>query len=487
VNTGLFNHHLVPSKEYSTRVKEAYGNIYRSKIDFRTQLVDDEYALFRERREILESPYYGRLMNYYSTNTLYQSIHSILRNGLLDYEKFEDIIDGRIKLDEDYTNAGGLWYITSYEFADSNIRRLRYNIDKFELLRESVMQLYVSGSNLGLNPYIPMTTHTKKTNLDNKAATLKARVTTYNKRLEALDSSNSRVNSELYKLRERLKIETDSARKASLMFSIVDQKTIRSRNNADKRRIREKIDTLYDQIAKTTDKLDVILTQIRDTQGTYEQEYKDFLYHLDVMIESLYARQALMHDVYYNLTSNDHQFDELSKLLLSGADFTSTYALAGASTNDFLTRAYYYISGDLGMTGIYLRNEVSIVRPYVGVNFNLFPINKHAHYNVFNARNWYRGTSVMIGAVLDFNSNDFDYYRNSLSTQTAFMTGVGCRLSDYIRLSAGAVWLQEKQSLNPLLSDYRLTPAPFVSLSLDVDVRKHVSSVTTRLSTSNLF
>jgi len=154
-------------------------------------------------------------------------------------------------------------------------------------------------------------------------------------------------------------------------------------------------------------------------------------------------------------------------------NFPLSLSLPGTSTAEFVTRGEWYITADLGMAFVLL-NPNNLIRPYLGVNFNFFPINRQANYSLVkfigtkDYRDILKGMSAVVGlSVLSFGSKD--PYAD-LFGATSLLTGLGFRLTDGVRFSYGRFWMYEKDP-NPLLNRKTLTTAPYFSLSLDWDLR----------------
>jgi hypothetical protein len=161
----------------------------------------------------------------------------------------------------------------------------------------------------------------------------------------------------------------------------------------------------------------------------------------------------------------------------------------GNTTADFKTRAEYYITADIGIAAM-LTTNIDALQPYAGVNFNLSPINRQARYKLsyykkYNYGFWdilYRKSSLIVGVT--FNSvsksvNGIEIRKGIVGINNStggLLTGLAFRLGDYGRLSSGFIFLNEHNS-NLLIDKYYLTGYPFISLSLDIDVRDNLGSL----------
>lgn len=157
--------------------------------------------------------------------------------------------------------------------------------------------------------------------------------------------------------------------------------------------------------------------------------------------------------------------------------------LSGFTTEEFMTRAEYYITADLGLALVAF--DQPEIYSYAGVNFNFAPINREARYRSRNFRHfahpwWYIQTKNLSGVVgITFSSithsttTGIETRRSVLkigSAKPGLLTGVAYRLGDFGRLTVGAMWMEVRDE-NLLNDKYTLTAYPYVSLSLDLDVK----------------
>lgn len=170
-------------------------------------------------------------------------------------------------------------------------------------------------------------------------------------------------------------------------------------------------------------------------------------------------------------------------------DFGNFYQLAGLSGADYVSRADYYISADIGMAYLSFQHGSSAVAPYLGANFNLFPINRESHYNLFTQKHprsfnkiprFINGISFMVGFTyikLPFESNRTSLFPSSGSlSDISMLTGFSLRTSDHSRITFGYSWTYYNPT--PGFTDTRqLSLNPFISLSIDYDVRSRLKGI----------
>lgn len=166
-------------------------------------------------------------------------------------------------------------------------------------------------------------------------------------------------------------------------------------------------------------------------------------------------------------------------------------AFLQSTTNDFITRSEYYISADLGIVNTFSYNNKTYLSPYLGVNFNFTPINRQAKYgllkgnsyrsnNHYNTNNLFRNMSLNIGVIPKLYHNENQTLKGTWNNDLVLMTGIGLRLTDYIRFVSGAAWYRQEQK-EPFRTTYKTRPAFFFGITLDWDVRTTLQSVGTSI------
>ena len=193
-----------------------------------------------------------------------------------------------------------------------------------------------------------------------------------------------------------------------------------------------------------------------------------------------------LENFWYDILKDSHKKYTVSEGISSGFVHTTT--------NDFITRSEYYISADLGLAALSFGNSedgrgIKTIQPYFGVNFNLFPINRQAHYNLLTS-GWkvFKGASLNLGVTSrdvaldleDGNSHTGEvkglWARSNISPM--LLTGIGFRISDYSRLTLGANWFRYRSSNSPTAQqNYKLGTSPYISISLDWDVKKTIKPI----------
>ena len=164
--------------------------------------------------------------------------------------------------------------------------------------------------------------------------------------------------------------------------------------------------------------------------------------------------------------------------LIDAFDINESRAIGAHSVFPFKTRAEFHITADIGLAHytFYGANndsqEESInnsVAPYLGVNFNFFAVNRQANYSIFKGRtNWCKAFSFVLAGTI--NENFDNDRRDHLFANVNLMTGIGMRITDFLRVGGGAKWYR----YNVTQLDQKLVASPYISFSLDFDVQERL-------------
>lgn len=158
----------------------------------------------------------------------------------------------------------------------------------------------------------------------------------------------------------------------------------------------------------------------------------------------------------------------------------NTVIIAGNTTGSFATQSRNYIGADLG---VLCAPELDDCTTYAGTNLYFAPVNKAAPLNqfgpFFSRQSLKRRVSVTIGLTIE-GVSDGGKTRDDLIDNQSLLLGLGARLSNSVRLTAGAL-LFKKVDPNPLVDDETLTTSWFLSISFDIDVAKSIQGIGTTL------
>jgi hypothetical protein len=158
--------------------------------------------------------------------------------------------------------------------------------------------------------------------------------------------------------------------------------------------------------------------------------------------------------------------------------------LAGSTTGSFATQHKNYVSAD---TGLAYTPELDEFPTYVGTNIYFRPVNKAAPLNLFgpffSRESLGRRVSVTIGLTAQGVGDD-GKTRKDLFNSQSLVLGIGARMTNSVRLTAGSLVFLETDP-NPLVDDDSVAVTPFLSISFDIDVAPTLQGIGGLFQTGN--
>ena len=107
--------------------------------------------------------------------------------------------------------------------------------------------------------------------------------------------------------------------------------------------------------------------------------------------------------------------------------------------------------------------------PYLGFQVGFRPMDKNIPLRMIRYKSWRHRVSFMSGVTL--RSLKIENQREDFFSGSSLITGLGFRLTNYLRLTSGVVWFKATDP-NPLTSNKPLRFLPYVGVSIDLDVQK---------------
>jgi hypothetical protein len=152
-------------------------------------------------------------------------------------------------------------------------------------------------------------------------------------------------------------------------------------------------------------------------------------------------------------------------------------SLVGSTIVPLAERAKLYISADLGWGAAW---DIQESFGYAGVNVSTRAINKNATLD-WRPRelDWWRTrVSGMVGLTYQEVKRTGEY--EGTFGNRAIVTAVGFRILESVRISVGGVAIRKVDS-NPLVDDKHFAMTPFLSFSIDWDVKSTLGKLDTWL------
>lgn len=146
----------------------------------------------------------------------------------------------------------------------------------------------------------------------------------------------------------------------------------------------------------------------------------------------------------------------------------------------YTERAGLYISGDVGvMMPIFPATGEIGFAPLVGASFYLVPVDKDEPLKCAGTPDCDFWKRFALTGGIAINVRDSAGTVKGVIGDTGLFVGAGLRVTDYLRLGGGAVFVTQK-SQNPLLPGEPVRAAPYVAASVDIDVAGTVKDIYTK-------
>jgi hypothetical protein len=138
-------------------------------------------------------------------------------------------------------------------------------------------------------------------------------------------------------------------------------------------------------------------------------------------------------------------------------------ALRSTTSDTYKARANSYISLDAGLLRAI---DVEQIAPYAGVNVYFRPVNKNAPLRLCEEDCWRRRLSLTVG--ITYTSLEEEGRVGDLFDGHSALVGVGARVTDYWRITMGALLLRSRGGDDD--TELKLNATPALSTSIDIDV-----------------
>lgn len=210
-----------------------------------------------------------------------------------------------------------------------------------------------------------------------------------------------------------------------------------------------------------------LLTILNVTKPTVDEAVTQ----LDVAVKTVAEIEARLDKIAGRLQQRSGGIARLIEQ--AGQKVQSTVPLLSTTIGTFTTRHNWYVSMDVGLGHA---PELDKTFTYAGMNVYLRPINKEVPLEGFEFKKRF---SLMLGLTLQKIERAGAF--ESVINDRAVVLGAGFRVLDSVRLSGGAVVIREKDP-NPNVTTTETAISPFISISLDWDVRSTFRSLGTALN-----
>jgi hypothetical protein len=175
--------------------------------------------------------------------------------------------------------------------------------------------------------------------------------------------------------------------------------------------------------------------------------------------------------------------DIIMDSVFAGRKFTYTQILSGNTYMSFETRNKMLLTPDFGIVTSAITSEGKSLEygiiPYLGFHINLMAVDKDITFKSYK-KHPLQYFSLMVGWSL-VNMKKDSAYANFFE-KSSLLTGIGFRLNNAFRITAGTQWLF-KLGLDANHQETRkLKAMPFIGLSFDLNVKQYLNGFTDLLS-----
>jgi hypothetical protein len=166
------------------------------------------------------------------------------------------------------------------------------------------------------------------------------------------------------------------------------------------------------------------------------------------------------------------------------ANFQYSSVASGNSYLDFATRNQLLLAPDFGLVTSSItaagKNIDYAIVPYLGFHINFMPVDKDIAFKSYR-KNWKQFFSIMVGWSLVNVARDSSTYSNFFA-KSSLLTGVGYRLSNAVRITAGTQWMFKGAKTADSPTKRKPLALPFVGLSFDLNIKQYVNGLVDILS-----
>lgn len=230
------------------------------------------------------------------------------------------------------------------------------------------------------------------------------------------------------------------------------------------------------------------LTNLLKLINNKKRENFDCFEHYDLTTNSVALKEIKdyydknLKIIFDNTSLKDSEKKKKMVEKLSNSDFFATGTSLSATTEilSYETRIKYRITPDFGYTYYGFKNNFGGMTPYLGFQLEFRYFNKNLPYWDIPNRSFWHGFSFSTGLTLA--SLKKAGKREDFFKEKSLMLGIGYRLSNLVRITAGTI-LFNKEDPNPLILNRTLAATPFIGLSLDLSLKQFMNDFTSLIST----
>jgi hypothetical protein len=166
-----------------------------------------------------------------------------------------------------------------------------------------------------------------------------------------------------------------------------------------------------------------------------------------------------------------------------GNSFNNASIASGNSYLNFETRNKVLLTPDFGITtSAFTKDGNSLdygIVPYLGFHINFMALDKDISFSSYK-KNWKQYLSLMVGWSLVDMKQESKY--DNFFEKSSLLTGIGYRLNNVIRITAGSQWLFKLREDSLGNHSRKLFGVAYVGLSFDLNIKQYLNGFTDLLS-----
>lgn len=155
--------------------------------------------------------------------------------------------------------------------------------------------------------------------------------------------------------------------------------------------------------------------------------------------------------------------------------FEPSVIAGGTIIYDFKTRAKLQITPDFGYVAYGFQKGFTSFTPYLGFHINFRAVDKNIPFQNYPNKTIWHHLSFMTGWTLAGLAQQNK--RENFFSSNSLLSGLGYKLSNAIRLNAGAMWFY-KNDPNPLLDNRKIACTVYTGISIDLDIKEFLQDFT---------
>ena len=167
----------------------------------------------------------------------------------------------------------------------------------------------------------------------------------------------------------------------------------------------------------------------------------------------------------------------------AGHDFKYASIASGNSYLNFETRNKVLLTPDFGVVSSAITKNGNTldygIVPYLGFHINFMAVDKDLPFNSYK-KNWKQYFSLMVGWSLVNMEKDSAY--SNFFEKSSILTGVGYRINNVIRITAGSQWLFKLGLDASNQQTKTLGALPYLGISFDLNVKQYLNGFVDLLS-----